>query len=288
MPGKVVLKTDFPSPGPAIRANANQMQQVLTNLITNAWEAVGEDGGSIHLRVNTVPPADIPAAHCYPLNWQPQENAYACLEVTDTGCGIADKDIEKLFDPFFSSKFTGRGLGLPVVMGIVRAHGGAVTVESEPGRGSAFRVFFPVSAEEVPRQPDKEAQAPEMEGGGTLLLVEDEEMVRNMAADMLTCLGYGVFSAKDGVEAVEVFRQHQDEIRCVLCDLTMPRMNGWETLTALRKLAPDIPVILASGYDKAHMMAGDHPEWPHAFLDKPYKLKKLGDTISHALVSNKK
>ena len=241
MPEDVVLETDLPSPGPIISANANQIQQVLTNLVTNAWEAIGDDRGAIRLTVKTVSSADIPAAHRFPIDWQPQDNAYACLEVADAGCGIADKDIEKLFDPFFSSKFTGRGLGLAVVLGIVRAHGGVVTVESEPGRGSVFRVFFPVSAEEVPRRPDQAAQAPEIEGGGTVLLVEDEEMVRNMAATMLTRLGFTVLEAKDGVEAVEVFRQHQDEIRCVLCDLTMPRMNGWETLAALRKLAPGTP-----------------------------------------------
>ena len=180
MPKDMVLETDLPSPGPAISANANQIQQVLTNLVTNAWEAVGDGRGAIHLTVKTVSPADIPASHRFPIDWQPQDNAYACLEVADTGCGIADKDIEKLFDPFFSSKFTGRGLGLSVVLGIVRAHGGAVTVESEPGQGSTFRVFLPVSAEEVLRQPDQAAQSPEIEGGGTVLLVEDEAMVRKV------------------------------------------------------------------------------------------------------------
>jgi len=288
MPGKVVLETDLPSPGPVISANASQIQQVLTNLITNAWEAVGEDGGSIHLGVKTVSPSEITAPHFYPLDWQLQNNTYACLEVADRGCGIADEDIDKLFDPFFSSKFTGRGMGLPVVMGILRAHSGAITMKSEPGRGSAFRVFFPVSAEEILRQPDKAIQPLKMEGGGTVLLVEDEEMLRNMATAMFKRLGFAVLEAKDGVEAVEVFRQHQDEICCVLCDLTMPRMNGWETLTALRNIAPDVPVILASGYDKARVMAGDHPELPQAFLGKPYKLKKLSDAISHALVSKKK
>lgn len=288
MPGNVVLETDLPSPGPAISANANEIQQVLTNLITNAWEAVGESRGAIRLNIKTVSPAEIPASHRFPIGWQPQDNAYACLEVTDAGCGIAEKDIEKLFDPFFTTKFTGRGMGLAVVLGVVKAHGGAVTVESEPGRGSAFRVFLPISAEEVPRQPDKASQPLAREGGGTVLLIDDEAMVRDVAAAMLKCLGFSVLEAKDGVEAVEVFRQHQHEIRCVLCDLTMPRMSGWETLTTLRKLAPDIPVILASGYDKAQVMAGDHPELPQVFLGKPYKFKGLSDAIGQALVSKKK
>jgi CheY-like chemotaxis protein len=287
MPGNVVLETDLPSPGPVISTTSDYIQQVLTNMVTNAWEAFGNSRGSVHLTVKTVTTAEIPAAHRFPIGWQPQDHAYACLEVTDAGGGIADEDIEKIFDPFFSSKFTGRGLGLAVVVGIVKAHGGVITVESEPGRGSSFRVFLPVSAEEILRQPDKAAQPLAIEGGGTILLVEDEEMVRDMAKRMLTRMGFAVLEAKDGVEAVEVFRQRQNEISCVLCDLTMPRMNGWETLTALRKLAPDIPVILASGYDEAHAMAGDHPELPQVFLGKPYMLKGLSEAISNALVSKK-
>jgi len=301
MPGNVVLETDLPSPGPVISTTSDYIQQVLTNMVTNAWEAFGNSRGSVHLTVKTVTTAEIPAAHRFPIGWQPQDHAYACLEVTDAGGGIADEDIEKIFDPFFSSKFTGRGMGLSVVLGLVKAHDGAVTVESETGRGSAFRVFFPVSGEKVLRQPDKGnygdalqqgvpiiTSSIKTEEGGTVLLVEDEETVREVAAAILTSLGFAVLEAKDGVEAVEVFRKHQDEIRCVLCDLTMPRMNGWETLTALRKLVPDVPVILASGYDKAQVMAGDHPELPQVFLGKPYKLKGLSDAIGQALVNKKK
>jgi PAS domain S-box-containing protein len=288
MPGEIELEANLASPGPVVNANSVKIQQVLTNLASNAWEAVGESRGAIHLNVKTVPQAEIPLSYRFPIGWQPQEHAYVCLEVMDTGCGIADNDIEKLFDPFFSSKFTGRGLGLPVVLGIVKAHGGAVTVESEPGRGSIFRVFLPVSAEEVRRQPVKTPQPAVMEGGGTVLLVEDDSHVRDIAATILKHLGYSVIEAKDGVDAVEVFRQHLSEISCVLCDLTMPRMNGWETLTALRKLVPDIPVILASGYDEAQVMEGDHLELPQAFLGKPYKHKALSDAINQALVSKGK
>ncbi|MDH5298967.1 MAG: PAS domain S-box protein [Desulfobulbaceae bacterium] len=146
MPKEVNFEVDLPSPGPTIKANALQIQQVLTNLATNAWEALAEGLGAIHLVVKTVSPADIPATHRFPLEWQPQDDLYACLEVTDTGSGIAEKVIDTLFDPFFTTKFTGRGLGLPVVLGIVGAHHGAITVESEAERGSVFQVFFPISS----------------------------------------------------------------------------------------------------------------------------------------------
>ena len=195
----------------------------------------------------------------------------------DTGCGITNKDIEKIFDPFFTTKFTSRGLGLSVVIGIVQAHGGGITVESKPSRGSVFRVFLPVSNEEVSFRSDLPAMPKALqtggaekfsriESGGAVLLVEDEEPVRNVARIMLTRLGYAVLEAKDGAEAVEIFKHHQDDIRCVLSDLTMPIMDGWETLTALRKLSPDIPVILSSGYDESLLLTDEHFDQPTAFL----------------------
>jgi signal transduction histidine kinase len=124
------------------------MEQVLTNLVTNAWEANGTEKGTVGLTVKTVSGANISALNRFPIDWQPQSIPHACLEVTDTGCGIAGTDIEKLFDPFFTTKFAGRGLGLSVVMGIVSAHGGGITVESTPGRGAVFRVFIPAMGEE--------------------------------------------------------------------------------------------------------------------------------------------
>ena len=287
MPIDRALETDLPSLGPGISANANEIQQILTNLVTNAWEAGGDAKGAVHLTVKTVSPADIPAWRRFPLDWRPRDNAYACLEVVDLGSGIAGEDIEKIFDPFFSSKFTGRGLGLPVVLGIARAYGGAVTVKTEPGRGSTFRVFLPVLAQGILDQPHQAVKSPEIDGGGTVLLVDDEQMLRKLGQSALTSLGFAVLLAKDGVEAMEVFRQHKDEVRCVVCDVTMPRMDGWETLAALRKLAPGLPVVLASGYDKAQVMAGNHPELPEAFLSKPYHLQELGDVIRRALAGKK-
>jgi PAS domain S-box-containing protein len=148
VPKELNLTTNLPSPGPTITANAEQIQQVLNCLVTNAWESCGDKQGTIAITVKTISPGDLHSTF-FPIGWQPQNLTYTCLEVKDTGCGIAEEDIDKLFDPFFSHKFTGRGLGLPIVLGIVKAYNGAVSVESATGRGSTFRVFLP-STEENP------------------------------------------------------------------------------------------------------------------------------------------
>ncbi len=205
------------------------------------------------------------------------------MPVWDNGCGIASVDIDKLFDPFFSNKFTGRGLGLPAIFGIVKAHHGVVTVESEVGQGTTVKVFFPMFVIEAPHLPAKAPQSLAVEGGGTVLLVEDDAMVRKMAAIMLARLGYDVLTANDGVEALEEFKNHLKEVRVVVSDLSMPRMGGWETLAALRQLRPNLPVILASGYDESTVLAGNHPELPQVFLHKPYQKVGLKNAIARAI-----
>jgi CheY-like chemotaxis protein len=279
----VVLKSDVSSPGPTINANASQIHQVLKNLVTNAFESVGDAQGIIHLTIRTVSLADIPGAHRSPIDWQPRHDVFACIEVQDSGSGITEREIDQIFDPFFSTKFTGRGLGLPVVLGIVRAHHGLITVETIRGQGSIFKVFFPLSSEQVPARARAAVKPPEMKAGAMVLLVDDEDMVRKMAATMLGRIGYRVIEAGDGVEAVAVFRQHQGSISAVLCDLSMPRMDGWETLAALREIEPGVPIILASGYNEAQVMQGDHPRPPRAFLHKPYLLSDLKAALALAL-----
>lgn len=150
MPKCVTLETDLPSPGPYIKANSKKLKQLLSNLVINAWEAIGDKPGTIRLSAKTVLPTDIPTLHRFPLEWHPKELPYACLEVTDSGCGIKEADMDKLFDPFFSTKFTGRGLGLSIVLGIAMAHGAAITVETWIDGGSIFRVFFPLSSQTAP------------------------------------------------------------------------------------------------------------------------------------------
>lgn len=285
LPEQVELETEIPFPGPVIHANSDQMHQVLTNLMVNAWEAMAEGKGRIRLSLQTCPAADIPALHRFPVDWQPQEGDHACLEIADTGSGIAAADIEKLFDPFFSTKFTGRGLGLPVVLGIVQAHGGAIVADSALGQGSVFRVYFPIAAGALASPPEGAIRRADPASGGTILLIDDDECLLQSTGAMLDLLGFTLLTAKDGAEALEVFRQHRQDIRCVITDLTMPRMNGWETLTALRQLEPALPVVLASGYDKAQVMSGAPSERPQAFLGKPFGLQQLREALNQALAT---
>ncbi|MFH0780807.1 MAG: response regulator [Pseudomonadota bacterium] len=288
IPKTVDVKVDFPFSGPIIKASAHQISQVLRNLMTNGWESLEDEKGTLHLAITTMDRAEILAMHSFPLDWQPEDCRYACLEVTDSGCGIDENDLEKVFDPFFTQKFLGRGLGLPVVLGIVRAHYGSVTVTSKVGYGTVIRLFFPVFAGEISRLEDDWTKIPEIGEGGTVLIVDDDPTVQEIAKAALISLGFTVLVAQDGSEAVEVFRQHQQAICCVLCDLVMPGMDGWETLSALRQLAPGIAVILSSGYDQDKVMVGDHSEWPQLFLGKPYDVSKLHAAIKQALANNRK
>jgi PAS domain S-box-containing protein len=283
IPANVSLASDFPASGPVIFANPSHIQQILTHLITNAWESMSDGRKEIRLTVETLFPDAIPKMHRFPIDWKPADILYACLSVTDTGSGIAETDIETLFDPFFTTKFTGRGLGLSVIIGIVRAYNGAITVKSEPGQGSVFQIFLPVSDQIVSTHVDYNHEAHPLDVDGTVLLVEDDEMVCEIVAEMFSHMGIRVIQAGDGIDALAMFRQHSDEIRCVLTDMTMPRMGGWELISALKSMRADIPIILASGYDEALVLDGRYPDQPQAFLHKPYSMNELKHVLLRVL-----
>ncbi len=267
-----------------VNIDIDLIRQALAHLVTNALEAIGEDSGEIRVSIGTMQGEEISRTPAWPPDWKPGTGAYAVIEVSDTGEGIPAHNTGKVMDPFFSTKFTGRGIGLPVVSGIARVHGGGIQFQSKPGSGSVFRMLFPLMDKKT--QADRKTATESFVSSktdGLVLLVEDEEMVRNMMGAILRRLGFDVLAAKDGVEALEIFRRRPDEIRLVITDLTMTGMSGWNTIAALRKIRPDIPVILASGYDEAHVMAPDHAEKAQAFLHKPFEIETLRKTLERVL-----
>jgi PAS domain S-box-containing protein len=284
LPEMVRLKLELAEDKAVVRADSLQITEVLSNLVVNAGEAMGDREGDVTLTVRVIPATDIRTTSFNPPDWEPRDENYACLSVCDSGSGMDKETIEKAFDPFFSTKFTGRGLGLAVVLGIVKAHKGALTVESVPGGGAVFHVFLPL-AEVEPLLPlrAEPTDTVSRKDRGLVLLVDDEPMLRSLVSTRLKRLGYAVITAADGVEALEVFREHQERVQCVLLDLAMPRMGGWETLAELRALRPAVAVILSSGYDEGRVRQSYHSEQPQVFLAKPYKAKDLEKALETAL-----
>lgn len=283
MPEGVALKTELMPSGPVVRAQADQIKKVLTNLIANGWESIGHGTGAVTLATRIIPASEIPKSNLFPVDWKPAGVVFSCLEVTDTGCGMAEDNLDNIFDPFYTTKFTGRGLGLAVVLGIVKSWGGAIGVESRKNQGSTFRVFLPLVGDELPRPPEDATEVHHVDFGGAVLLVDSQDSVRNMAQSMLERLGYEVLAVSGGAEAVSLLRETPDRVRCVVTDLTMSGMDGLETLAALRKIRPLIPVVLTSGNDEAQVMMGRYSEQPQAFLHKPYSKDDLQAAIDMAL-----
>lgn len=266
---------------PLIKGDPTQIHQILMNLVINASEAIGEENGTITItsgtkecRLDTPDESDIIAI--------PNAGKYLFVKVTDTGKGIDPGAMQHLFEPFYTTKFTGRGLGLPVVLGIVRRHKGALKVQSEPGKGTSFEVFIPAiitSDNDAPASPST-ANLDTWQGSGTVLLVDDEEDVRIVTEKLLEKLGLNVLMAKDGREAVEIYRERKTEIDLVLLDMTMPRMNGEEAYQALRSIDPAVSIILASGYSESEITDKFEGKDLVGILQKPYETNDLIPLLS--------
>jgi len=284
LPTGVVLDADVSADSIVVNANAKQLWQILSQLLTNAREAIGRTPGKITLSLKTIAAGDIPRAELSPADWAPPADILACIEVKDTGCGIAADDMEKIFDPFFTTKFTGRGLGLAVALGYVKAWQGAIGLESTIGRGTVARVYLPLVPDDMPSKSEEKIALRYFPAeGDTVLLVDDQENVRRMGTKMLKFLGYNVLTASSGAKALELFRQNRGTIRCVIADLSMPGMDGRQTLTALRDIDAGLPVMLSSGYNEAEVMIREDPDQPQAFLHKPYSLRELKQKLSQVL-----
>ena len=276
------LRFQLPEGLPAIQADPTQMRQVVVNLASNASEALGGQGGVISVSTGAAD-CDRPFLDRAHLGHDLPEGLYVYLEVADTGCGMDEATRARVFDPFVTTKFTGRGLGLAAVLGIVRGHKGALTVHAEPGRGATFRVYFLAIAASAARQPAEPAQPPAARASGTILLVDDEPIVRRAAKRMLELSGFNVLTASDGREAVGVFAQRRDDIACVILDLTMPRMGGEETFDELRRLDSAVPVILSSGFGQEEIIERFAGKGIAGFVQKPYDIAALTAEIRRAM-----
>jgi PAS domain S-box-containing protein len=267
---------------PAIEADASQVRQVVMNLITNASEALAEESGTIGLSTGVVE-ADETYLSESELGEDLAPGHYVSLEVSDTGTGMDAETRQRIFDPFFTTKFIGRGLGLAAVQGIVRGHKGAIRVYSEPGRGSTVEVLFPAS-EKVAREKEPRAPAPEGRTEGvTILLVDDDPQVREVAEAMLTEPGFRVLTAADGREGVETYRRHCDEIAVVVLDMTMPEMSGEEAFREIRRIRADACVVLSSGYNEQDATSRFAGKGLAGFIQKPYRSAELLARIHEVL-----
>ena len=279
LPTNVHLKIELAPSGPIIKGNSIRLIQILNNLITNSVEAIEEYEGEIVLKIAKISSAEIINSKLFPPGWKPMVAEYFSLSVADTGCGIDPENLDKIFDPFFTTKFSGRGLGLSVVPGLLKGFEGAISVESQPGQGATFKLFLPVLEREITgsREQDILAESVPAEKKELLILVvDDESLVRDMAEEMLKRKsGYQVITACDGFKAIEIFKERKEEIGLVLLDLSMPGMNGWDTLAALRTYRSDVPVILISGFDESHVMTGTHPERPKRFCKSRIRAKNF-------------
>lgn len=282
---KAILRYDFKYELPSVQADPSQLRQVFMNLITNASDALEDNSGIITIRTDVIQVDRYYFANTY-LNENLPEGTYVFAEISDTGCGMTPEVQAKIFDPFFTTKFTGRGLGLAAVLGIVRGHQGAIRVYSNDNLGTTFKVLFPCSDEEaIPFKID-EAELGQWRGQGTILIVDDEEIVLAVARQSLEGAGFEVLVAHDGQEGVDMFKENSGQISAVVLDMTMPCMNGEETFREIRRIRADATVILSSGYNEQEATTRFAGKGLSGFIQKPYRPVELVKQLRSILAKN--
>jgi len=257
----------------AVEADSGQIEQVLLNLFVNAADAM-PGGGKLTLKTMNLTDKDIKGKP-----YEPKQSNYVLLEVTDTGTGIYKKTIDRIFDPFFTTKKIGggTGLGLASAYGIIKAHGGYIDVASKRGRGTTFSIYLPASEKEVKRVVRTRGRA--AQGTGNVLLVDDEEVVLKIGQELLEALGYQVLTAKDGKEAITVYKKNRDKIDIVVLDMVMPRMGGGKTYDRMKEVNPDVKVLLSSGFSVDGEASEILERGCDGFIQKPFTMKQLSAKI---------
>jgi len=276
---------------PAVEADATQIRQVVMNLITNASDALGDGEGVITMTTGVMQADAAYLASSY-LKESLPEGVYVFVEISDTGDGMDAETQTRIFDPFFTTKRTGRGLGLAAVLGIVRGHRGGIKVYSEPGQGTTIKVFFPALAAPEAIYSQTTGMGPaaveaQVRFSGTILLVDDEQTVRETTRTMLEEYGYTVITASDGDEAVGIFRERSSSLAAVILDMTMPRMGGKAAFREMHRMDPSVPVILSSGFNEQDAINGFTGKGLAGFIQKPYRLKVLAEKILAATAGGK-
>lgn len=257
-------------PGPWVEADAHQLRRAVLSLFANAVEALPDGRGTVSLSLGTLR-ADRRELSVYPSSDALEEGDYAFIDVRDDGCGMEPETLARVCDPFFTTKFQGRGLGLASALGIVRAHEGTLRFESEPGRGTSVRVLLPLAQGERRIAPAPIPSDP-LVSGGTVLVVDDELPVRVVASRMLELAGFQVVLAENGARAVELLEERGETIQAVLLDAVMPVMSGHATFGELRRRRPDLPVLFFSGHGVRPDQDGDARV---GFIEKPFTLQNL-------------
>jgi PAS domain S-box-containing protein len=279
---QATLAWELASNLPAVSADPTQIRQIVMNLITNASDSLGEAGGTITLRTGVTRLDDLEHQRFgAPLQGEELldqgEGLLVYLEIGDNGSGMDRDTLSRIFDPFFSTKFAGRGLGLAAVMGIVRSHRGLIRIRTDLGEGTAFRVLFPAVAGSASRPAKSSGERSEWRGTGTILVVEDEEGVREVAERILQDIGFQTIGAEDGRQALDIMEEIGDSITAVLLDLSMPRMGGGEAFRRLRETRPELPILMMSGYTEQVAAPQFDTSGPGitGFIQKPFMAEDL-------------
>jgi PAS domain S-box-containing protein len=268
------ITTDLPAGDLYIRGDASQIRQIVMNLIINASEAIGEAQGDIRvgLAPTLIGPGQLTRDH---FGNDIPGGRYACLEVADSGCGMDDEIRQHIFDPFYTTKVSGSGLGLSATLGIIMAHGGALQCCSRPGSGTTFKVYLPVCAIDTADTRSQPVPDKPWQGSGTVLLVDDEELIRHATGEMLAELGFSVLEAANGSEAIDRYRENPGAIDLVVTDIGMPVMDGYAICRRLKELGAALPVIITSGFGDAVVSEQLEDLDIAGLLSKPYSFDQL-------------